>query len=277
MALKLLALNGIDVREQQLFGYSPEQAARALLAGQIDAVMLASGWDSPTVQALARAPDVTVVGFPRADAYVTLDPTLSKLILPRGVADLANDRPPQDTPLIASKASLAVHRNLHPALQYLLVQAAIEVHSRAGIFEHAGQFPAAEEIDLPVTAEARHIYHEGPSILQRTLPFWLAELVTRLLVVLVPIVGIIYPLWSLAPKVYHWHLQRRINRMYGELRQLEFELRLATPPLRDSFLARLDALDQRALNLRLPTAFGAMTYNLKTHIHELRERVISGT
>jgi TRAP-type uncharacterized transport system substrate-binding protein len=272
LALKLLALNGIDAHPQQLYSYSPQRAAEALLAGQIDAVFLASGWDSPAVQALARAPDVNVIGFPRADAYVTLDPRLSKLILPRGVADLAHDKPPQDTPLIASKASLAVHKHLHPALQYLLVQAAIEVHSRAGIFERAGAFPAAEEIDLPVSAEARHIYKEGPSILQRYLPFWLAELVTRLLVVLLPLVGIIYPLWSLAPKIYHWQLQRRINQIYGELRRLEFELRLGTPGLRDSLLARLDALDQRALNLRLPKTFGGVTYQLKAHIQLLRER-----
>ena len=96
---------------------------------------------------------------------------------------------------------------------------------------------------------------------------------TRLLVLVLPIVGIIYPLWTLAPKLYHWQLQRRINRIYGELRQLEFELRLGTPGQRQGFLARLDALDQRALNLRLPTAFGEVTYNLKSHIHLLRQRV----
>jgi TRAP-type uncharacterized transport system substrate-binding protein len=273
LALKLLALNGVDAHQQQLYAYSPEEAQRALLAGQIDAVFLASGWNSPVVQALARAPEINVIGFPRADAYVSLDPTLSKLILPRGVADLAHDKPPQDTPLIASKASLAVHEQLHPALQYLLVQAAIEVHSRPGIFERAGAFPAAEEIDLPVSLEARHIYQEGPSLLQRYLPFWLAEIVTRLLVLVLPIVGIIYPVFILAPKLYHWQLQRRINRIYGVLRQLEFELRVGTPGQRDSFLARLDALDQKALNLRLPIAFGEVTYNLKSHIHLLRQRV----
>jgi TRAP-type uncharacterized transport system substrate-binding protein len=273
LALKLLALNGIDAHQQQLYEYSPEEAARALLAGQIDAVFLASGWDAPVVQTLVRAPDVNVIGFPRADAYVSLDPTLSKLILSRGVADLAHDKPPQDTPLIASKASLAVHKRLHPALQYLLVQAAIEAHARPGIFAHAGAFPAAEEIDLPVSPEARHIYKEGPSILQRYLPFWLAEIVTRLLVLVLPVVGIIYPLWSLAPKIYHWQLQRRIDRIYSELKRLEFELRLGAPGLRDSVLARLDALDQRALNLRLPRTFGGVTYQLKAHIQLLRERV----
>jgi len=277
LALRLLALNGIDTRQQHLYPYSQDEAARALLAGELDAAVLVAGWDSPAVQELSRAPQITLLGFPRADAYVKLDPTLSKLILPRGFVDLATDRPPQDTPLIASKASLVVRSALHPALQYLLEQAAIEVHSRAGVFEHSGEFPAAEEIDLPVSDQARHMYRAGPSILQQYLPFWLADLTTRTLILLLPIAGFVYPLWALGPRVYHWLMQRRINRIYGELERLEFDLRIAAPGLRKSFLNRLDALDQRALDLRLPTTFGEGTYNLKAHIQSLRERVLSLT
>lgn len=275
LALTLLALNGIDARQLRLYGYSHEEAARALLAGELDGVILLSVWDSPAVQLLARAPQITLLGFPRADAYIKRDLALSKLILPRGFADLATDQPPVDTPLVASKASLVVRKTLHPALQYLLEQAAIEVHSRAGVFEHSGEFPAAEEIDLPVSVEARHMYREGPSIWQRSMPFWLADITTRLFIVLLPIAGIIYPLWALAPRMYNWWLQRHINRMYGELERLEFELRLAGPDLRQGLLDRLDALDQRALDLRLPTTFGAGTYNLKAHINALRQKVRS--
>ena len=119
------------------------------------------------------------------------------------------------------------------------------------------------------------MYREGPSILQRYLPFWLAELTTRVLILLLPIAGIIYPLWALAPRVYYWLQQRRINRIYGELERLEFQLRVAEPGSSHRFLNRLDALDRRALDLRLPTAFGEETYNLKAHIRALRERVRS--
>jgi TRAP-type uncharacterized transport system substrate-binding protein len=275
LALKLLALNGIDSRQQHLYAYSPEEATRALLAGDLDGVVFLARWDSPAVQALARAPQITLIGFPRADAYVKLYPALSKLILPRGFADLATDRPPEDVPLIASKASLVVRKSVQPALRYLLEQAAVEVHSRAGVFEHSGEFPAADEIDLPVSAEARQMYREGPSILERSLPFWLAELTTRLLILLLPIVSIVYPLWTLAPRIYQWLVQRRINRLYGELERLEFELRAATPDSRESFLSRLDTLDRHALDMRLPTAFGAGTYNLKSHINALRQKVLS--
>jgi TRAP-type uncharacterized transport system substrate-binding protein len=270
VALKLLALNGISPQQLQLFAYPPEDAARSLLAGELDAVALSTGWDSPVVQRLARTRDISLIGFPRADAYVALVPTFSKLVLPRGVADLADDRPPQDTPLIASKASLVVRRDLHPAMQYLLLQAAMEVHSRPGMFQRAGEFPAAEEIDLPLSEEARHLYRAGPSFLQRSLPFWLAELVQRILILVVPIASIIYPLWSLVPRIYQGRMQRRVFRMYGELKLLELELRNAAPETRDCLIDRLDDLDRRALNLRVPIAFTEGSYNLKAHIRALR-------
>jgi TRAP-type uncharacterized transport system substrate-binding protein len=271
LALKLLALNRIGTQRLELAADAPEKAARELLAGELDGIVILTGWDSPVVQQLARAPDITLHQFPRADAYVALEPTLSKVVLPRGVADLANDRPPQDTTLIASKASLAVRADLHPALQYLLLRAAIEVHGRPGMFQRAGEFPAAEEIDLPLSDEARNMYRAGPSFLQRSLPFWLAVLVQRVLILVLPMAGIIYPLWSLVPRLYRWQMQRRIFRIYGDLLMIEGELRRA--PADRGLVSRLDALDRRVLGLRLPVAFGEMTYNLRVHIRVLRDRL----
>ena len=270
LALKLLALNGVDVRQFQLFAYSPAQAGQALMEEQLDAALILTGWSAPIVQTLARDANISLVSFPRADAYVALNPNLSKLTLPRGVADLARDRPPQDTLLIGSKASLAVRKDLHPALQYLLLQAALQVHSNPGMFHHAGEFPAAEAIDLPLSEEARQIYRAGPSFLQRSLPFWLAELVQRLLILVVPIVGIVYPLWSIVPRLYTWSMRRRVSRFYGDLRSVELELRVAAPGQRRGLIQRLDQLERRVLDLRVPAVFDESTFNLRAHVRALR-------
>jgi TRAP-type uncharacterized transport system substrate-binding protein len=271
LALKIMALNNIQARQVQLFGYLPEEAARALLAKELDAVFLVDAWESPVVQSLARSTDITLQQFPRADAYVALDPTLSKVILPRGAANLAADRPPEDAKLIAAKTSLVVRKELHPALQYLLLRAAVEVHARAGMFHRAGAFPAPEEIDVPLSEEARDFYRSGPSFLQRSLPFWLAVLVQRLLILIVPVAGIIYPLWSMVPRLYRWQVQRRIFNIYSELIQLEREFREAPPS--SSLGSRLDDLDRRVRELRLSTGFSEMKYNLSWHIRGLREQV----
>jgi hypothetical protein len=91
----------------------------------------------------------------RADALVALYPYLNKVVLPAGVIDLAENRPPSDVLLIALKASLAVRMDLHPAIQYLLLDAASQIRSGPGVFNRAGQFPAPESVDLPLSTYAR--------------------------------------------------------------------------------------------------------------------------
>jgi TRAP-type uncharacterized transport system substrate-binding protein len=273
LALKILALNGLDAAKLRLSSYAPESAEQALLARQLDAALILTGWESPVVQRLIHEPGITLLGFPRAAAYTALVPVLSKVVLPMGVIDLGANRPPEDTTLIASKASLAVRKDLHPALQFLLLRAAMEVHSRPGVFERAGEFPAAEEIDLPLSKEARELYRAGPTFLQRTMPFWLAELVQRMLILILPFAGIIYPLWSLAPKIYYWIMQRRLSPMFHELRLIERELRASGPETQRALLARLDDLDRRARDLPMPGHLSEPTYNLWANIQALRERV----
>jgi TRAP-type uncharacterized transport system substrate-binding protein len=271
LALKLLALNRVDTTKLQLSDYAPEEAARRLIAGELDAVAVLAAWDSLAVQQLLVAPDIQPTNWIRADAYVALFPKFSKVVLPQGIADIAQNRPPANVSLIASQASLVVRRDLHPALQYLLIQAAIEVHARPGIFQRPDEFPALEAIDLPLSDAARQIYKSGPSILQRTLPFWLAELVQRLAVIILPIAGILYPLWTLLPKLYRWQMERRIYRLYGELRVIEATLRRTTDSgERTKLLARIDQLERRALEVKVPRSFSEMNFNLKAHVHRLR-------
>ena len=139
--LQLLERNKIVA---ELFGFTPDVAAEKLIAGDIDAVFIVATWDSPVVQRLITAQGIELRSFPRADAYIQLYPFLNKVVLQEGVGDLATNRPPSDVVLVAPKASLAVRADLHPAIQYLLLAAAVEIYSGPGLFRKAGQFPAAE-------------------------------------------------------------------------------------------------------------------------------------
>ncbi len=274
LALRVLQLNGIEAKNLEMSAEAPADAARRLLAGEIDVAMMLSAWDAPIVQQLLRAPGITLLSWRRADAYVALDPKLSKLILPEGVVDLATNRPPSDALLIASKASLAVRGDLHPALRYLLLNAAMEVHGRADIFQRAGEFPAPEAIDLPISKDAARIYKSGPSILQRTLPFWLAELAQRLLIIVLPMAGIIYPLWTILMKTYGWQMRQRIVRLYAELRSIDRALRTSTNAEERAQLdKRIQELERRAAELKVPGSFSEMGFNLRAHIRALRQRL----
>jgi TRAP-type uncharacterized transport system substrate-binding protein len=126
----------------------PRESADRLLAGEIDMAFIMTSWESPVVRQLLADERVGLSGYPRADAYVALYPSITKVVLPRGAGNLAKDQPPNDVSLIATKASLVVRDDLHPALQYLLLDAAAGIHSAQSIFNRANAFPAAEAVDI---------------------------------------------------------------------------------------------------------------------------------
>ena len=274
LMLRILALNGISERDAELLALTPEQAKEKLLQGEIDAAAIVASWESPVVRQLLSDQNMGLVSFPRTNAYIALYPFLTKLVVPAGVADLAKNLPPEDVTLLAPKASLVARKDLHPALQYLFLDAASQIHSGPGFFHKAGQFPAPEAIDLPLSADARHFYKSGPPFLQRYLPFWLAVLGERLLILLIPLVGVVYPLVRYMPEIYEWGMRRRIFRLYGELKLLEVQLveRSAGQSLGD-LLSHLDQLEARVGQLRVPVTFMPMLYTLRHHINMDRERL----
>jgi len=274
LALELLTRNGINQNITKFFSYSPREAGEKLLEGKIDAALIIAAWDSPTVRRLLSDRRVELTSFPRADAYVALYPFLSKLIVPAGVGDLAKNRPPKDVFLIAPKASLIVRKELHPAIQYLLLDAAEQIHSGPGIFQKSGQFPAAETFDVPLSDNARQFYKSGRPFLQRHLPFWLAVFIDRLVLVLIPVVGVIYPLVRFMPAFYAWEIRWRIFRLYGELRQLDKDLesRGGTQNI-DDMIKRLDQLEDKAKRLRVPLFYANLLYTLRMHITLVNERL----
>ena len=274
LALRLLALLGIDEHTAELLPLAPEEAADALLRGEIDLAAIVTSWEAPVVRRLIATPGIVLASFPRADALIARNPFLNKVNLPEGVADLTLNIPPADVTLIAPKASLVVRSELHSALQYVLLDAAAELHSRPGLFHRAGEFPAAEAIDLPLAEGAQQFYKTGRPFLQRHLPFWLAALTQRLLLVLVPLVGVIYPLASVLPGLYVWNVRRRIFRLYADLKLIELEAE-ALPAGADkrALTARLDALEERATRLRVPKFHASLAYTLRHHVRLARERV----
>ena len=212
------------------------------------------------MQKLLADERIELSSFPNADAYIALFPFLNKVMVPRGVGDLAKDLPPTDVTLLAPKASLVVHKDTHPAIQYLLLNAAVQIHSRPGVFQHASQFPAAEAIDIPMSSEALQFYKSGRSYLNSHLPFWLADLFGKLIVLLIPILGILYPLIKNVHTLYDWLIRSKVARIYGELKVLEEEIVEASRTGRDmsALIARLDRIEKRADRLKVPVAYASM-------------------
>jgi len=275
LSLKLLGRAGvIDLKTATLIPYAPSESAEKLIHGDIDVAILFDGWESPAVQRLLNAKDITLESVPRADAFDALYPFLDKLVLPAGVIDMRVPKPPADVTLIATKSNLVVRRDLHDAIQYMLLETAVEIHSTAGIFRTAEQFPAPEIVDLPLSPVAREFYKTGTPYLLRHLPFWLAVLLGEPIVWLIPVLVIMFPVFRLGPTLYNWFEQRRIYRLYSELKRLEDEMLLTDANgNRIEITERLNRLRDRASRLSVPTGFKPLVYSLRLHIDMVRKEI----
>lgn len=252
----------------------PSAAADSLVRGRVDMVVMVEPWEAPQVHTLLAAEGVEIAVMPRVDAHVALYPYLTKLALPQGVADLVHNRPPTDVALMAPKVSLVVKDGLNSAVQYLLLEAATEVHGRAGIFQRAGQFPAAERDDLVLSRAAESFYKSGTPFLQRHLPFWIAVMLTQLGLVLLPIVGIAYPLLRGIPALYRWLMRYRLNRLYAELKLVETAVADRPAGPHQDLAAQLDLLAKRATGMHVSSAYLQTVYFLRQHIDLVRSRLV---
>jgi len=270
LSMELLRANGIDTTIKPV-ELSPGPSGEALLRGELDCACMLTTAEAPIVRRLLADKTVSLLHFYRAAAYVARYPYLRKVILPEGVGSLSEDLPPMDVPLIASTASLLIREELHPAIQFLLLQAADEIHSRGSILDRPGQFPSPEQVDVPLSPEAKPFYKSGGSFLQRHLPFWLWVFTSRLLLLVIPILGVLYPLTQILPAIVDLFVNVRLNRHYAELRDIEMHLDQGRPvaPLTERF----KRLENRVNQIRVPTRNARTLYGLKFHVDFVRQRL----
>src|SRR5574343_787149 len=270
LAQQLLAANEIPAGDH-LVPLSGLKAAEELQQGRIDAAFIIAAEKVPGVQVLLRSPGIKLMSFAQDRAYQRRFPFLTTLTFPRGVADLVRDFPPDDIKVLAPTANLIIRDDLHPALQTLLLRTASEVHGKSGFFQDAGEFPSYKDQMLPLSPDAARYFKSGPSFLQRYLPFWLAVLVDRLIVMLVPIFALLIPLLKVAPAIYNWRVRSKVFRIYGELKFLEDDLKNHFDPAKlGDYRLRLDALEEEAVELHVPLGFTDLVYTLREHVNLVR-------
>jgi TRAP transporter TAXI family solute receptor len=271
LVLELLQRHGIDGKVSRLLPLSTGEGRDRLLAGTIDAAFMVASWEAPDIQRLLAEPSIELTGYPQADAYVALDPFLHKVMVPRGLRDLATDQPPADVALVAPRASLVVRKDLHPAIEFLLLRAARQIHAAPGVFQSANEFPSDENAGLPLSDAARRFYKQDLPFLYNYLPYWIADLIGKAVFLLIPIIGVLYPMMRFLPTVYDWTVRHRIRRLYGELRILDDRLKTAAG--RDDLNrinAALEHLEEHANSLKVPVAYANQLYDLRQHIGVVR-------
>lgn len=276
LALELLSRNGIKPGgTTTLLKLDDEQAEDALLAGAIDAAfMMNDSAASKTMRNLRKRPDIRVFDFSQADAYTRRIGYLNKIVLPKGVMDLGKNIPDHDINLVSPTVELVARDDLHPALSDLLLDAATEVHGRAGLTQRRGEFPTPLEHEYRISPDAARYYKSGKSFFYRYMPFWLASFINRILVVFVPMLLVLIPGIRSIPAIYRWQIRLRIFRWYRALMVLEKDMALPSATGRgEELLGKLDQIERAVNKMKVPVSFAEQFYILRGHIDFVRTRL----
>lgn len=276
LSLELLTLNGVTDLNSTLLTFNSREAAAKLVNGDIDVACFVANPQSKTIMELLHSKNVQLLGIERAEAYAMRYKYLHVLNLAEGVIDMIRNIPSENRSLVAPAGQLVARSDLHPALIGLLLQAAEEVHYQGGLFEQEGQFPTPHFLDFQLSDEAKQFYKHGPPFFQRYLPFWIANFLSRMKIMLLPLLALLFPLFKIMPAIYKWRMRSRIYRWYSELEDIDSEINQDQPAQNIAHHTdRLDALEQKVCNISVPLSFSEELYQLRLHINLLREKLIN--
>src|SRR3954465_9112193 len=271
---QILGANGINSENSKLSVRVGTAAVNGLKNGEIDVQIVLGEVNSPLVQSNIRDPAVRLMDVSQADALARVYPYLSRLLLPRGVIDFEKDIPPADVNLISTTIAVLVRKDMHPELVHIIAQTLADEHGGAGLFQRAGDFPSQTDPEFAVAEEARDFYKNGPSLMQRYLPFWMINFTKRMIAILVTAIAVIIPLINYAPKLYLWFLEAYMAKLYRRLRTVETRLQSnLTGAEVVGLKSDLEAID-RAVNI-LPMRHSDLFLSVEGHIDRTRQRLVS--
>ncbi len=250
-------------------------AAGKLQSGQADAVILVAAPQAQAVALLLQDNTVELASLRHVDGLARRFPYFQVVSLKRGSVDPQRNLPLQDIAMIATTANLVVPEDLHPALAYLLLDAARQTHSRPSLVSRAGDFPSPQGTDFPLAEEADRYFKNGRPFLQRYLPFWLANFVQRLILVLVPLLAVLVPVFKFLPSLLEWRQQNKLFRHYGELKFLEGDMAARTLDANEAkaALAQLDRIEREVIANKFALDFSDRVFTLRQHVDYVREKL----
>jgi hypothetical protein len=268
----LKATNALD-DSIHLLDLDSGESIDALIAGEID-VAIVPQLDGSPLQRVLEAPGIRLMSVAQAEAIAKTVPGLKHVVLWRGLVDLSRDIPNSNIDLLASRNRLLVRKDLHPALQYLLLGAMREVHWPAGPFNSLGEFPAEEPNDLPLSPTAEAFYRSGPTFWQRYTSFWLTSLLSRIVFFVIPVAAAMIPVIGLARPLLRWLHVRRIDRLHRALGNLERELAHGPDKLRFAeYGRRIAEIENAVQSLKVARPFEADLHRLRIHLRMVQDDV----
>ncbi len=275
LATTLLKANGIDANNTTLIHKDVRSGAQALFDGEADALFSVIGTFAPLTKALILDPDIELMSFLREDAYDVRFSFLNKVTLFEGVLDLQYNLPSQTKKLISTTATLVSNKDLHPDIIRLILQAATKVHGKSSIFRESGEFPSSGRIEFPINSHAQAYLQDGDSWLEKIFPFWIASMIKRGALLLVPVLALMIPIVKIIIPAFSWHSRSKIYRWYKTLNEIDEQMdELDKDDLQDA----IDKLHKHLKEVKLvdvPLSYRREYYDLQEHFDMLLNKLYS--
>lgn len=250
------------------------KAARALMAGELDAGFFVGPAENSLVQQLATDPQIALAHFRRAAAYEARLPFFTQVAVGEGLLDLASNAPDRDIVTLSPVATLVVNEDFNPGLVPLFLAATREVMKNGNLLDAAGAYPSAEPRTFELHKDAEHYYSNGLPILQRYLPFRIASLADRYIILLIPLIVVMIPLFKAVGPIYQWRIRARIYRWYKYLREIDRKLHAGSLPEElDSEIQRLERLEDELASVEVPLSYSHELYELHMHLRYVINRL----
>jgi len=277
VARQLLAIYGVqaDTGGTVFVTEGGMAAAQMLQERQIDALIMIAAPQAQAVQRLLNEGRMRLASLDQVEGLAQRYPYFRPITLKRGAVDPARDLPAADVHLLATTANLVVREDLHPALDYMLLEAAKQVHSQPSLINRPGDFPSPRDTDYPLSDQADRYFKHGQPFLQNYLPFWVAIYVQRMLLWLLPLAAILVPLMRVLPGLVNWRRQSRLYRRYGELKYLELDLasRQLDEQERRRAHEQLDRIEDEIVRTKFAIEISDRVYTLRQHIDYVRAQL----
>jgi TRAP-type uncharacterized transport system substrate-binding protein len=272
----LFAANRIEPgaypKQWQALGGS--RAADALVKGELDAAFFVGPAENPLIQRLAAEPKLRLVSLRRTEAYLARLPYLSRLEVGEGMLDMARNTPERDIVTLGPVATLVAGESFHPSLTPLILEAAKTVLKNGSLLDPAGSYPVRPPLSLQTLSEADYYYDKGLPILQRYLPFRIASLADRYIILAIPLLVLLFPLFKAIGPIYQWRIRARIYRWYKHLREIDQQLykgKLGGDI--GAEIERLEKLEDELARVEVPLSYSSELYELHMHLRYMIERL----
>ncbi|MDY0206643.1 MAG: TAXI family TRAP transporter solute-binding subunit [Pseudomonas sp.] len=276
MIAPMLAANQIDSENlPEIWStLSGKKALSALLDDQVDAAFFLGPAEGELIQAAASHPELQLVSFNQAAAYRARMPFITQVEVGPGLLNLATNQPPRSTTILSPVAMLMANESFHPALTALILVSAQEVMRSGTLIDEPDTWPKNLPHDFEKLTEAEYFHTKGLPLLQRYLPFRIASLADRYIILVIPLLVLLFPLFKVAGPIYRWRIRARIYRWYKYLRDIDKQLNNDTLPQHvDTEIKRLTELQNELSRVEVPLSYTSELYDLHLHIGYVLKRL----